>query len=67
MIIKNMIIQNILFSGDASLLVIFLMFDVKLGDLESAQSRFKQVESKAMGDAKSLCNVVINKYVQIVQ
>jgi len=34
---------------------------LQLGDLETAQSYFKQVESKATGDPKSLSSVVMNK------
>lgn len=34
---------------------------LQLGDLDAAQSYFKQVESKASGDPKSLSSVVMNK------
>ncbi|XP_068678322.1 trafficking protein particle complex subunit 12-like isoform X2 [Montipora foliosa] len=34
---------------------------LQLGDLEMAQNYFKQVESKAFGDPKSLSSVVMNK------
>jgi len=34
---------------------------LQLGDLEAAQTYFKQVESKATGDPKSLSSVVMNK------
>lgn len=40
-----------------------ILYDVclQLGDLETAQSYFKQVESKATGDPNSLSSVVMNK------
>lgn len=41
--------------------VFFVLFFVKLGDLETAQNYFKRVESKATGDPKSLSSVVMNK------
>ena len=44
-----------------SLIMLYIPFVFQLGDLETAQSYFKHVESKATGDPNSLSSVVMNK------